>query len=141
MPGQRSPRNKRRGLQSARCHGCEAVIYLTWAQAERHGMPRCAGCGAPFEPDDWELADALSIPAASLHEYETQLERIMHGRAGQSHKWGEDLRRATAKTRDGRMTEPELAAHRVELARRERARAARLNALQPSLVQTEPIPF
>jgi hypothetical protein len=141
MPGQRSPRNKRRGLQSARCHGCEAVIYLTWAQAERHGMPRCAGCGAPFEPDDWELADALSIPAASLHEYETQLERIMRGRAGQSHKWGEDLRRATAKTRDGRMTEPELAAHRVELARRERARAARLNALQPSLVQTEPIPF
>jgi hypothetical protein len=91
------------------------VIYLTWAQAERHGMPLCAGCGAPFEPDDWELADALSIPAASLHEYQAQLERIMHGRAGQSHKWGEDLRRATAKTRDGRMTEPELAAHRVEL--------------------------
>jgi hypothetical protein len=81
------------------------------------------------------------MPSTQRSPRNKQLERILRGREGKAHRWGEDLRRATAKTRDGRMTDPELAAQRVELARRERARAARLNALQPSNVQTEPIPF
>jgi hypothetical protein len=138
----RSPRNKRRGLQPARCHACEAVIYLTWSQAERHGMPLCKGCGAAFEPDDYELAGALRIhDAAALQEYETQLRRIERGRQSGAHSWGEEMRRETAKTRDGRLSVEELAARRVEHDRRSRARTARLNALRPAIVQSDPMPF
>jgi hypothetical protein len=116
-------------------------VYLTWAQAERHGMPLCAGCGEPFEPDDYELAGALRIhDAAALQEYEMQLQRIERGRQSGAHSWGEELRRETATTRDGRLSVEELAGQRVERDRRERARAARLNALQP-IVQSDPIPF
>jgi hypothetical protein len=115
-------------------------VYLTWSQAERHGMPLCAGCGHPFEPDDYELAGALCIhDAAALVQYETELARIGRGRTG-AHKWGEDLRRETAKTREGRLSDHELAAERVERDRRERALAARLGALRAD-VQTEPMPF
>jgi NAD-dependent SIR2 family protein deacetylase len=135
-------RNKRRGLQPARCHGCEAVVYLTWSQAERHGMPLCAGCGAPFQPDDLELASALCIhDAAAVVQYESELARIERGRQSGAHKFGEEMRRDTAKSRDGRLSIEELAAERVERDRRERARAARLNALRPSIVRTDPIPF
>jgi hypothetical protein len=104
-------------------------------------MPLCAGCGEPFEPDDYELAGALRIhDAAALQEYEVQLQRIERGRQSGAHSWGEELRRETATTRDGRLSVEELAGQRVERDRRERARAARLNALQP-IVQSDPIPF
>jgi hypothetical protein len=116
-------------------------VYLTWAQAERHGMPVCAGCGAPFEPDDYELAATLCIrDAAAVVQYETELARIERGRMSGAHKWGEELRRETARTREGRLSVEQLAAERVERDRRDRARAARLNALQP-VVQSDPIPF
>lgn len=124
-----SSRNKRRGLQKASCHACDAAIYLTWAQAEQHGMPTCA-CGEPFEPDDYELALALGLDdAASLEEYRRAVSSAMRGQAGHAHKWGNEHMRSV----------DEIADQRVSKDRRERARTARLNAIQP--VNVEAMPF
>lgn len=119
-----APANKRRGLRRVECESCAAAVYLTFAQAELHGLPRCA-CGGAFTPDDVELAMALGLEDAPVVvEYRRKLSSVMHGQA-----W----------TGNYGVQAPDNAAHAyVERNRRERARSNRLGALKPA---PEPMPF
>lgn len=126
----KAPQNKRRGLRRVECSECGAAIYLTWAQAEKHGLPSC-GCGGSFVPDDVELAVALNLTGAPVVvEYEAELSSIARGQAGP----GRSLRSGGRKFRDP----SDIAFERVEKRRRESALANRLNALRPV---AEPMPF
>lgn len=120
-------RNKRRGLRKLECE-CGASVYITFAQAERYGLPLC-GCGSRFMPDDLELAAALGVDSPVLAEYRAELSSVMHGQSSHLAKSGAGAR----------LRQPEsIAAERVERSRRERARSNRLGALLPA---AEPMPF
>lgn len=116
----KTSRNLRRGLRRLECADCGAVIYLTFAQAERFGLPTCA-CGGSFAPDDLELAVALGLDSPAVAEYERELSRVLHGQASHGLR-GRELRPAES-----------IAAERVECARRELAAQNRLNALRPAV--------
>lgn len=116
--------NKRRGLRKLECE-CGASVYITWAQAEQHGLPVC-GCGGRFMPEDLELAGALGVDSPVMDEYHAALSSVMHGQASHIQR-GRTVRQPE-----------EIAAERVERSRKDRARAARLAALLPV---AEPMPF
>lgn len=121
--------NKRRGLRRLECD-CGAAIYATFAQLERHGRPVCA-CGGEFLPDDVELAMALGLEDAPVViEYQAAVSSISRGQSGPAR---------SLRTNARKFTDPQqLAAERVERARRERARSNRLGALAPA---ADPMPF
>lgn len=130
MQAKTSQKNKRRGLQKLSCHGCDAGLYITWAQAEAHGMPVCS-CGEGFEPDDFELALALNMDeAACVVEYRAALTSAFRGQAGRAHKFGSDHMRSP----------DELAERRVVRDRKDRSRKAQLSGLLPA-VNADPMPF
>jgi hypothetical protein len=125
-------------LRKCACGDCGYVARISRTWLER-GLPGCP-CGGRLIPAD--LEDALAAHAAGhltdaeleTHPehwtYVRERERIERGRTG-AHKWGEDLRRDTAKTRTGRLSADELALERVEAGRaveRNRARHAALAA-------------
>lgn len=128
--------------------GCPNIAYQSRAAIAR-GLMSCP-CGGTLIPATLEDA-ALVLPPEELAQhpeaiaYEQQRVSIEHGRAPAAHDFGEELRLRHAKSRDARLTVEELAAQRIAAERRERARAARLNALAahvaPVAAVPDPIPF
>jgi hypothetical protein len=139
-------------LRKCECAGCGYVarISRTWLS---RGLPGCP-CGGRLVPTDLDdvlaAADAGHVTDAELgrhDEYVTylrELHSIEHGRAGKGAKWG-TLAQTQAKTKDGRMSDAELALARVRAARDLAAHDARHAALKAHAFggpKTEdPIPF
>lgn len=120
---------KRAGLHKLECVDCDAYCYSAVAQLERHGLPRCGGCGERFAPERLELAALLGLEdAPAVVEYRRELSRVLHGQASHGIR-GRELRPAET-----------IALERVERRRSEAARDRRLDALAPAPV-SEPMPF
>jgi hypothetical protein len=101
-----SPRPfKRAGLHRLECPDCGCYGYYTVAMLEDAGCPDCwrPDCGGQLAPDELELAMLLGVDSPAVAEYELECQSIAQS----------------------------IAAERVSVRRRERARSNRLSALRP----------
>lgn len=122
MPAKRQPRPfKRAGLHPLRCPDCGCYGYFTVAMLEDAGCPECwrPDCEGTLAPDELELAMLLGVDSPAVAEYEQECQSIAHGQASHGRK-GRELRPVES-----------IAAERVSVRRRERARSNRLSALRP----------
>jgi hypothetical protein len=138
-------------LRKCECPECGYVarVSRTWLQRGLLECP-CGGRLVPADLDDVLAAvDAGHVTDLELEQhdeyalYMRELRRIEHGRAGKGAKWGA-LAQAQAKTRDGRMSDGELALSRVETARAlaaHQARHAALNAHAFGGATNDEMPF
>jgi hypothetical protein len=117
----------RKGLHRLECPMCDGFAYATVATLERRGLPPC-WCGEVLQPTELELAMMLdAVDSRPMVDYLRECNRVAKGQ--QPHvRQGRDCRA------------PELvAAERVEVERRELARARRRAGL--SRVVAEAMPF
>jgi hypothetical protein len=85
MPRKAPSPFKRTGTHRLNCsrYDCSGYGYFTVANLEHAlsefgRLPMCA-CGEPFEPERFELADALDIDHAGSREYERRVDAKLQG--------------------------------------------------------------